>query len=229
MFQPQGIVPFPPPRRSFRSGSPWWLSKLFYGICFIAIRHTCWHDVQLSMSHDWCNGGHGNSEATYFSWVEVILYNSTPLCFMYTLRVHWPTNGAFPWALHVRENCLLAARLLVSLCLYIITVWVMLSSVLMNHYFEGSVLWLLRKHRQPAIFSVQFSTSQFQQHVQITLVLFRWLAVSINWEMVLMSCELLNHADFYFCYVIKMLIILSSKCTNKKNEVLTSALECHPL
>ena len=181
-------------------------------LTWCAIIHVTW------LMQTKCDGGHENSEATYFSWVEVILYNSTPMCFMYTfVRVHWPTNGAFPWALHVRENCLLAARLLVSLCLYIITVWVMLSSVLMNHYFEGSVLWLLRKHRQPAIFSVQFSTSQFQQHVQITLVLFRWLAVSINWEMVLMSCEfILNHADFYFCYVIKMLIILSSKCTNKK-------------
>ena len=40
--------------------------------------------------------------------------------------------------------------------------------------------------------------------VAITLALLRWLAVSINREMALMSCELLTNADFYFCYVIKM-------------------------
>ena len=33
--------------------------------------------------------------------------------------------------------------------------------------------------------------------------------------MVLMSCDLLNNADFYFCYVTKMLAMLSSKCANK--------------
>ena len=48
---------------------------------------------------------------------------------------------------------------------------------------------VLRKHRQPAIFSV-YSTLQHQLHVVIALVLFRWLAVSINQEMALMSCEL---------------------------------------
>ena len=30
-----------------------------------------------------------------------------------------------------------------------------------------------------------------------------------------MSCELLNNADFYFCYVIKMCIMLSPKCLTK--------------
>ena len=39
--------------------------------------------------------------------------------------------------------------------------------------------------------------------------------VSGNWEMFLMSCELLNNADFYFCYVIKMLITLNSRWEQK--------------
>ena len=45
---------------------------------------------------------------------------------------------------------------------------------------------VVQKHRQPAIFSV-YSTLQRQLHVAITLVLFRWLAVSINREMVISS------------------------------------------
>ena len=63
------------------------------------------------------------------------------------------------------------------------------------------------------IFSV-YSTLQHQLHAAFTLVLFRWLVVSINQEMALWLCELLNNADFYFCYVIKMLMMLSSACVN---------------
>ena len=80
-------------------------------------------------------------------------------------------------------------------------------------------LRVLQKHRQPAIFSV-YSTLQRPLHVAITLVLFRWLAVSINREMALVWCELLCNADFYFCYVIKTLATLSSKCTDKNATAL---------
>ena len=62
----------------------------------------------------------------------------------------------------------------------------------------------------------QFSPSTLcQLHVAVTLALFRWLAVSINREMALMWCALLNYADFYFCYVIKTLVPSSSECMNK--------------
>ena len=58
------------------------------------------------------------------------------------------------------------------------------------------------------------STLQHQLHAAFTLVLFRWLVVSINQEMALWLCELLNNADFYFCYVIKMLMTSTSACVN---------------
>ena len=74
---------------------------------------------------------------------------------------------------------------------------------------------VLQKHWQPAIFLYIYSTLQCQLHVTITLVLFRWLAVSINREMAPMLCELLNNADCYLCYVIKMPVTSSSKCANK--------------
>ena len=75
------------------------------------------------------------------------------------------------------------------------------------------IIRVLQEHGQLAILSL-FSTLQCQLHVVITLVLFRWLVVSVNQEMALMSWELLNNADFYFCFVI-MLVMLSSKCVNK--------------
>ena len=45
----------------------------------------------------------------------------------------------------------------------------------------------------------------------ITLMLLRWLVVSVHQEMALMSWGLLNNADFYFCYVIKRLVMLRTK------------------
>ena len=39
--------------------------------------------------------------------------------------------------------------------------------------------------------------------------------------MALMLCELLNNADCYFCYVIKMLIMSSSECINKNATALS--------
>lgn len=45
----------------------------------------------------------------------------------------------------------------------------------------------------------------------ITLVLLRWLAVSVHQEMALMSWGLLNNADFFSCYVIKRLVMLRTK------------------
>ena len=50
--------------------------------------------------------------------------------------------------------------------------------------------------------------------------------------MALVSCELLNYADSYFCYAIKQLITLSSKCKNKNVTALprrTRALLPHTL
>ena len=43
--------------------------------------------------------------------------------------------------------------------------------------------------------------------------------------MALVSSELLNNADFYFCCAIKTLVTLSSKCANK-TVVLTLVLTC---
>ena len=63
-----------------------------------------------------------------------------------------------------------------------------------------------------------YSTLQRWLHVAITLVLFRWLVVSIN-------KKILNYANLHFCYVIQMLLMSSSKCANK-NEALASLLDC---
>ena len=79
--------------------------------------------------------------------------------------------------------------------------------------------WVLWKLWQPTIFSI-YSTLQCQLHVAVTLALFRWLVVSINREMALMWCALLNYADFYFCYVIKTLVPLSFECMNKNATAL---------
>ena len=54
-------------------------------------------------------------------------------------------------------------------------------------------------------------------HLQL---LFRWLAVSMNKEMAVMSGELVNDTDFYFCYIIKTFIMSSSNCTNKNATAL---------
>ena len=82
------------------------------------------------------------------------------------------------------------------------------------HTNTESSWWVLWKLWQPTIFSI-YSTLQCQLHVAVTLVLFRWLVVSINREMALMWRALLNYADFYFCYVIKTLVPLSFECMNK--------------
>ena len=55
--------------------------------------------------------------------------------------------------------------------------------------FIGEVCRVVWKHRQLAIFSI-YSTLQHRLHVAITLVFFRWLAISINQEMALMLCDL---------------------------------------
>ena len=74
---------------------------------------------------------------------------------------------------------------------------------------------VLQKHQQLVTFSL-CSTLQRRLYVSITLVLFRWLAVSIIEKCLSCRYELLNSADSHFCYVIKMLVHLtsSSKCAN---------------
>ena len=44
--------------------------------------------------------------------------------------------------------------------------------------------------------------------------------------MALMLCELLNNADLCFCYVIKILVMSSSKCANKNVTALARCIKC---
>ena len=76
------------------------------------------------------------------------------------------------------------------------------------------VHWIFRvrrKHQHPAIFSVYSALQHL--HVAITLVLFRWVVVGINWEMALVLCELLNQC--WFLLLLRTLIMSSYKCVNK--------------
>ena len=67
---------------------------------------------------------------------------------------------------------------------------------------------VLQKHRQPVIFSV-YSTLQRRRHVAVTL------------DTIENGSHAMDNADFYFCYVIKMLITLSSKCAKKNATALS--------